>query len=275
MHQNGEMVGETADAPAPSEPRLEPSARRRLLPPRRRTLKRQLTELRSELAYSERRLEQVRTEMQGLRGTLQQRKARLGELEEALSEEAARREVAEANLHEREDRLARANEELAGLQTEVSTNEGRLLELEAARELAEERIEQFERERQRVREQLLEAEGDKKQLRAQLAEAQPPSAGREPEGRQAALAERSSLDDEGAGDRRADVARAGKPRWRVERREGDGSRLRVSFGGRLELFISGDSAADVMERLQRAAPQLQLLADALYPYEDEPADESP
>jgi DNA repair exonuclease SbcCD ATPase subunit len=275
MLQNGEMAGETADAPAPREPGLEPSARRRLLPPRRRTLKRQLTELRSELAHSERQLEQVRTEMQGLRGTLLQRKARLGELEEVLREEAARREVAEANLQECEDRLARANEELARLQTELSANEGRLLELEAARELAEERIERLEREGERLREQLVEVEGDEEQLRAQLAEAQPPSAEREPEGREAALAEGSSLADEGTGDRRADAVRAGKPRWRVERRERDESRLHVSFGSRLELFISGDSTADVMERLQSAAPQLQLLADALYPYEDEPADESP
>jgi predicted nucleic acid-binding Zn-ribbon protein len=246
-----------------------------VLPPRRRTLKRQLTELRSELAYSERQLEHVHAEMQGLRGTLQQRKARLGELEEALSEEAARRGVAEANLHEREDKLARANEELARLQTELTAKEGRLLELEAARQLAEERIEQFKREHERLRKQLVEGEGDEEQLRARLAEAQPPSAEREPEGREAALAERSSLDQEGAGDRRADVARAGKPRWRVERSEGDGSRLHVSFGSRLELFISGDSAADVMQRLQRAAPQLQLLADALCPCEDEPADEGP
>jgi len=245
-----------------------------LLPPRRRILKRQLTELRSELAYSERQLEHVHTEMQGLRGKLQQRKARLGELEEALREEAARREGAEANLLECEDKLARANEELARLQTELTANERRLLELEAAREPSEERIEKLERERERLREQLVGVESDEEQLRAQLAEAPPPSAEREPERPEAALAERSWLDDEGAGDGGADVARADKPRWRVERKEGDGVGAPCQLRQQTQALHLGRQR----NRLDGAAPARGATAATPrrrpLPCEDEPADES-
>ena len=53
-------------------------------------------------------------------------------------------------------------------------------------------------------------------------------------------------------------------RWRVERRHGDQT-LQASYGDLLQLSISGERTAELMQRLQRAAPQLQLLAEALYP----------
>jgi hypothetical protein len=196
---------------------------------------------------------------------LLERKHRLGQTERALEQEAAQRAAAQASLQAREETLSAARDQLAQLQAELQASEHQRLELEAALDA------QLERAHTPLQDSLLEAdvggerEGSSLQARPERARPVPPKPNQE---QRRAAAGAAGTAERPPADRPASEPRMTPPRaaarWRVKRRQGD-QMLHTSYGDLLQLSISGERTAQLMQRLQRAAPQLQLLADALYP----------
>jgi hypothetical protein len=259
------LNGDAGPAALGAEPSAAGQRKRGLFPVRRRTLKRQLGELQAELSSCERQFKRMQAELQKLRGQLLERKRRLGQTERALEQETAQRAAAQASLQAREERLSAAGEHLAQLQIELETSERQRLQLHSALETAGERINQRERAPPEPRDALPKADaGGKRQGPSQpaLPEHARPVAAKANQQQSRAPAGAADAAERPASEETRPPGLAA--RWRVQRRQGDQA-LHARYGNLLELSISGERTAELMRRLQRAAPELQRLAESLYP----------
>jgi chromosome segregation ATPase len=244
---------------------------RRLVPVGRRTLKRRLAGLQTELVSYERQVGRVLADLQEARAQLLERKYKLEQTEQARAQEASQRAAAEVNLHACAEALTAARNESAQLQLELAACDRQRLALESGLQEAHARINQLERERPGFQTRLPQTNGsgEKDGLTDEARPERVRDARQQAideqghEAREAAGAERQSPTDRPAIQPRMIPLRAAV-RWRVEQAQANQT-LHASYGDRLQLSLSGEGAVELMQRLQSAAPQLQLLAEALYP----------